>query len=191
MPKTKTSSSAKKRFKVTGTGKLLRRRAMQSHNLTKKTAKRKRGFGKDNAVNEQEVPRVEEDARPEGGLALDASRQAIGRRAQEATQGSRPGEGLLGAEEVLVPLRQGAGRALARPTPTATARTRSGRSGGSGSCGSTRGRARTGSRTTSSSPASRRPRSSSIARSSPTSPSAIRKAFGAIAERRRKSALSA
>jgi large subunit ribosomal protein L35 len=47
MPKTKTSSSVKKRFKVTAGGKLLRRRAMRSHNLTKKTSKRKRGFRKD------------------------------------------------------------------------------------------------------------------------------------------------
>jgi large subunit ribosomal protein L35 len=52
MPKTKTSSSVKKRFKVTAGGKLLRRRAMQSHNLTKKTSKRKRRFSKDQAVDE-------------------------------------------------------------------------------------------------------------------------------------------
>jgi large subunit ribosomal protein L35 len=52
VPKTKTSSSAKKRFKVTGSGKLLRRRAMQSHNLTKKTPKRKRRFSKDQPVSE-------------------------------------------------------------------------------------------------------------------------------------------
>ena len=50
MPKPKTSSSAKKRFKVTAGGKLLRRRAMQSHNLTKKSSKRKRGFRKDAPV---------------------------------------------------------------------------------------------------------------------------------------------
>jgi large subunit ribosomal protein L35 len=51
MPKTKTSSSAKKRFKVTAGGKLLRRRGMQSHNLTKKTSKRKRRFSKDQPVS--------------------------------------------------------------------------------------------------------------------------------------------
>ena len=34
-------------FKVTGTGKLLRRHAMQSHNLEHKSPKRKRAFGKD------------------------------------------------------------------------------------------------------------------------------------------------
>jgi large subunit ribosomal protein L35 len=51
MPKTKTSSSVKKRFKATAGGKLLRRRGMQSHNLTKKTSKRKRGFRKDTPVS--------------------------------------------------------------------------------------------------------------------------------------------
>ena len=46
MPKTKTSSGAKKRFKVTGSGKILRRHAMKSHNLEKKSSKRRRGFRK-------------------------------------------------------------------------------------------------------------------------------------------------
>ena len=50
MPKTKRSSGAKKRFKVTASGKLLRRKAMQSHNLEKKSPKRKRSFRKDQAV---------------------------------------------------------------------------------------------------------------------------------------------
>ena len=51
MPKQKTSSSAKKRFKVSGAGKLLRRHAMKSHNLEKKSAKRKRDFGADHTVD--------------------------------------------------------------------------------------------------------------------------------------------
>jgi large subunit ribosomal protein L35 len=46
MPKTKTHSAAKKRFKLTGKGKILRRPAMRSHNLEKKSSKRKRGFRK-------------------------------------------------------------------------------------------------------------------------------------------------
>ncbi|MCS7006516.1 MAG: 50S ribosomal protein L35 [Thermoleophilia bacterium] len=46
MPKMKSSRSARKRFKVTGGGKLLRRHAMRSHNLGKKSSKRKRGFRK-------------------------------------------------------------------------------------------------------------------------------------------------
>ena len=55
MPKQKTSSSAKKRFKVTGTGKILRRHAMQSHNLEKKSAKRKRDFSRPESVAKADV----------------------------------------------------------------------------------------------------------------------------------------
>ena len=61
MPKIKSSSSAKKRFKVTAGGKLLRRHAMQSHNLEKKSAKRKRAFRSDQPVagqDEREVRRL-------------------------------------------------------------------------------------------------------------------------------------
>ena len=47
MPKVKTGSGAKKRFKVSAAGKLQRRHAMKSHNLTKKSSKRKRDFGKE------------------------------------------------------------------------------------------------------------------------------------------------
>ena len=42
MPKMKTSKAAAKRFKVSGTGKLIRSKAYKSHILTKKTTKRKR-----------------------------------------------------------------------------------------------------------------------------------------------------
>ncbi len=41
MPKLKTKSSAKKRFKLTGSGKLKRKHAYKSHILTKKSKKRK------------------------------------------------------------------------------------------------------------------------------------------------------
>jgi large subunit ribosomal protein L35 len=47
MPKTKTRSAAKKRFKVTATGRILRRPTMRSHNLEKKSSKRKRHFRKE------------------------------------------------------------------------------------------------------------------------------------------------
>ena len=46
MPKMKTSKSAAKRFKITGTGKLKRAKAYKSHILTKKSAKRKRNLRK-------------------------------------------------------------------------------------------------------------------------------------------------
>jgi large subunit ribosomal protein L35 len=56
VPKQKTNSAAKKRFKVTGGSRLLRRHAMKSHNLEKKTAKRRRGFRRD-------VPTTDVDAK--------------------------------------------------------------------------------------------------------------------------------
>ena len=46
MPKMKTSSSAAKRFKLTGNGKLKRNKAYKSHLLTKKTTKTKRNLRK-------------------------------------------------------------------------------------------------------------------------------------------------
>ena len=46
MPKMKTSKSAAKRFKVTGTGKLKRNKAYKRHILTKKTRKNKRNLRK-------------------------------------------------------------------------------------------------------------------------------------------------
>ena len=44
MPKVKTNSGAKKRFALTGTGKINRRHAYHSHILTKKTKKQKRNL---------------------------------------------------------------------------------------------------------------------------------------------------
>ena len=44
MPKMKTKSSAKKRFTLTGTGKIKRKHAYKSHILTKKSTKRKRNL---------------------------------------------------------------------------------------------------------------------------------------------------
>jgi large subunit ribosomal protein L35 len=45
MPKVKTNPGAKKRFSVTGTGKIRRKHAYKSHILTKKSKKRKRNLG--------------------------------------------------------------------------------------------------------------------------------------------------
>jgi large subunit ribosomal protein L35 len=50
MPKQKRHSGAKKRFKLTATGKLLRRHAMKSHLLERKSPKRRRSFRKDQSV---------------------------------------------------------------------------------------------------------------------------------------------
>ena len=46
MPKMKTNSGAKKRFRLTGTGKIKRKHAYKSHILTKKSKKRKRNLTK-------------------------------------------------------------------------------------------------------------------------------------------------
>lgn len=58
MPKQKTHRGAKKRFKVTATGKVLRRRAMKSHLLEKKSARRKRSFRRDTGVSAPDLPGV-------------------------------------------------------------------------------------------------------------------------------------
>ena len=46
MPKVKTKRAAAKRFRKTGTGKLMRMKAYKSHILTKKSTKRKRDLRK-------------------------------------------------------------------------------------------------------------------------------------------------
>lgn len=51
MPKMKTHKGAAKRFRVTGTGKLMRGKAFKSHILEKKSPKRKRGFRQDGPVS--------------------------------------------------------------------------------------------------------------------------------------------
>ncbi len=58
MPKQKTNRAAKKRFKVTGAGRILRRHAMKSHNLEKKSSKRKRAFSRDQALDGKDAREV-------------------------------------------------------------------------------------------------------------------------------------
>ncbi len=58
MPKMKTHSGAKKRFRKTGTGKVRGRRAYSSHILEKKSPKRKRRMAKPVEISPQDVPRV-------------------------------------------------------------------------------------------------------------------------------------
>ena len=50
MPKVKTNSAAKKRFKLTGSGKIKRKHAFHSHILTKKSTKQKRNLVHDTLV---------------------------------------------------------------------------------------------------------------------------------------------
>jgi len=55
MPKMKTNSSAKKRFKVTPSGKIKRAQAFKNHILTKKTTKQKRGLTKMTVVSKPDM----------------------------------------------------------------------------------------------------------------------------------------
>ena len=58
MPKMKTKSSAKKRFKLTGTGKIKRKHAYKSHILTKKSKKRKLALTHDTLVHKSDESNV-------------------------------------------------------------------------------------------------------------------------------------
>jgi len=60
MPKVKTHSGAKKRFKLTGTGKVKGRHGMSSHNLGHKSAKRKRDFARPIMMHGDTAPRIKE-----------------------------------------------------------------------------------------------------------------------------------
>ncbi|MBN1867713.1 50S ribosomal protein L35 [Candidatus Sumerlaeota bacterium] len=59
MPKMKSNSSIKKRFKVTGTGKLVHHKMNATHNLTKKNAKRKRRLRETAVLSAADRRRVE------------------------------------------------------------------------------------------------------------------------------------
>ncbi|YCM44088.1 50S ribosomal protein L35 [Verrucomicrobiaceae bacterium 227] len=56
--KSKTRSSVAKRFKVTGTGKILRRKQGKRHILQKKNRKRKRNLGKATLVSAADITNV-------------------------------------------------------------------------------------------------------------------------------------
>ncbi|MGE0772206.1 MAG: 50S ribosomal protein L35 [Cyclobacteriaceae bacterium] len=58
MPKLKTKSGAKKRFKVTGTGKIKRKKAYLNHILTKKETKQKRRLGQKTVVRKEDETNI-------------------------------------------------------------------------------------------------------------------------------------
>ncbi len=58
MPKMKTKAGAKKRFTLTGTGKIKRKHAFKSHILTKKSTKRKRNLGYFGTVHKTDLNNV-------------------------------------------------------------------------------------------------------------------------------------
>jgi len=58
MPKLKSRKAAAKRFRATGTGKIVRRKAFKNHILEKKTTDKKRNFSKMAIVNERDADNV-------------------------------------------------------------------------------------------------------------------------------------
>ena len=60
MPKVKTNSGAKKRFKLTGTGKIKRKHAYKSHILTKKTTKQKRNLTQTGLVSKADTNNIKQ-----------------------------------------------------------------------------------------------------------------------------------
>lgn len=58
MPKQKTKSSAKKRFRLTAKGRVRRFKAYKSHILTKKHPKRKRGLRQATLISKADEPRI-------------------------------------------------------------------------------------------------------------------------------------
>jgi large subunit ribosomal protein L35 len=59
MPKLKTRKAAAKRFRRSGSGKIMRRKAFKNHLLQHKTAKRKSRLSKPAVVNERDAENVE------------------------------------------------------------------------------------------------------------------------------------
>ena len=156
MPKQKTSiSGAKKRFKVTGTGKLLRRQAMQSHILEKKSPKRKRSVHVGTSRSRRATQERPSSSCWEGGRPMPRVKRSVHAR-KKRRKVLEEAKGYWGLKSHDLHPREGAGRALARlrlprpqeqeaddPAPLDHPHQRR--------------RARsTGSRTTSSSPAARR-----------------------------------
>lgn len=60
MPKMKSNSGAKKRFRVTGSGKIKRKKAFKRHILTKKSSKTKRNLTGTTLVADADVAKVKE-----------------------------------------------------------------------------------------------------------------------------------
>jgi large subunit ribosomal protein L35 len=59
MPKMKTHRGSAKRFRVTGSGKIMRAKAYKSHIMTKKSQKRKRNFRKETEMSVSDTKTVQ------------------------------------------------------------------------------------------------------------------------------------
>lgn len=80
MPKMKTHRGAAKRYRVTGSGKLVRRKINRGHLLTKKTSKRKRRLGMSVEVSGALQDRIEQSL----GIRIKSSNRQRARREKAA-----------------------------------------------------------------------------------------------------------
>jgi large subunit ribosomal protein L35 len=79
MPKMKTHSGAKKRFKVTASGKVRGRHAFTSHILEKKSPKHKRHLGKAMIVSDDDAPRIKRMLTGKGARKATKRVKTVGR----------------------------------------------------------------------------------------------------------------
>ncbi|HEX3911562.1 MAG TPA: 50S ribosomal protein L35 [Solirubrobacteraceae bacterium] len=84
MPKMKTHSGAKKRFKVTGTGKVRGRHPFTSHILEKKSPKKKRALGGPKMINEHDEPRIKRMLGAKGARKATGGAKAANRTSARA-----------------------------------------------------------------------------------------------------------
>ena len=150
MPKMKTHRGAAKRFKITGTGKILRRKAYRDHLLEKKSSRRTRRLGR---VAEVPVATRKRVKRLLGRVGRHGTREAFRQRQKHRRAILEEAKGYTGSRSRHFRKAQRAGHALAAGTRTATAGPARASSGGCGSCASTPRAASTTSRTRGSSPA--------------------------------------
>ena len=95
MPKSKTHKGTAKRFKVTGSGKIVRQKANKQHILTKKTTKRKRGLRQEELISPADTPRVKKmiPADNSAHAANASSTPTPSAAAPSATREKEPGSG--------------------------------------------------------------------------------------------------
>ena len=179
MPKMKTHRGAAKRYKVTGSGKIRRRKAFRSHLLEKKSSRRTRRLGRGRRRSPAPTastssvcwagrrPPTPTAAHQEAHTMARVKRSVQGKKHRRAVL--ERAAGLLRRPEPQLPEGQRAGHALGATTPTAIGGRARASSAGSGSCGSTPRRRQHDISYSRFVAGLKAPTSTSTARSSPTS----------------------
>ena len=102
MPKMKTHRGTAKRFRVTGSGKIMRAKAYKSHIMTKKSQKRKRNFRHETEVATADSKVVARNLGLRCGVENNGTSEEVCPRAQEASRDTEEGARLLRCEVALV-----------------------------------------------------------------------------------------